>query len=310
MLDFVKGLILPGLMSLIAFVAIDQLGGGLWIEAGGVLVTFLVTLEAENWFSLRAVGKETRERAKRLSLKHPLDEMLVDIQQAYHELVDSSPDTSDLFLRFYDRRISELRDHIVDANNKGELRIDVNHHYMTDTVLEVFDNNDTNEIREIWRIEPDDQIFDAHALNYLVKTTDLIIRSKIKSYQSLFVCSDGVDTSAGILNLLLSLHHHNAAMSYRVISESSFLELQRDATLRQEYIDFAIYGQRLIFRTSTYTPHTTGSFGRNADVIERYTNFFEGCWNSAHSKALKHDGDQKTTVQDIVTAAQTEMDHQ
>ena len=56
----------------------------------------------------------------------------------------------------------------------------------------------------------------------------------------------------------------------RLISRSDYDDQLRDAGLDQKYLDFGIYGNHLLFRTTSYEPKNMGMFSVNPTMIQKY----------------------------------------
>lgn len=264
------------------------------------IISFVIPLIIQNAIHLRSLLEVATVESRRLRMKTQADIKLISIQNSFHRIVESSAGDEALFCEFYQNEFATLEEHIRDADEKGQLRMEAAHYYMTPAVLSLFDLPDTNWFKDVFIISDINDIFDTHSLNYFNGLIRKLREKKLVSIESLFVITGEIIADDNPLDLLLRFYHRENGMDYRIIDQAIYYELFRDSRLPEEYVDFGIYGQRVMFRTITYEPTTTGVFTRNRDAIEKYKRFFENCWNSPSAYKINHNGASEIDIKDIV----------
>ena len=71
-------------------------------------------------------------------------------------------------------------------------------------------------------------------------------------------------------------------INYQIITNETYEELVRDGGLDAQYVDFGVYGQKLLYRTKTYEPKK-GMFSEDESTIETYRQTHEAAMGSAMS---------------------------
>jgi hypothetical protein len=245
----------------------------------------MIVMRLDEWH----LFMESHQRVSEID--HFSDDLLRRIHAGFSRIAEESRGGDDLFEKFYRRRMNELCDHVCEAARTGQLRIDSNHQYMTDTVLSVFDAKNVNVFCETYVIDNEDDIFDIHSLNYFVKVLQRVDSGSIKNVRSLFVFDGKEPASQGMFMTLCALHHAKHQLEFKIIHPTLYGEARRDANIQHEFIDFGLYGHELMFRTATYAPNTAGFFSRNKPNIEQFQVFFDACWNSPAAFTTSYTGE-------------------
>ena len=69
-------------------------------------------------------------------------------------------------------------------------------------------------------------------------------------------------------------------INYQIITNGTYEELVRDGRLNPQYVDFGVYGEKLLYRTETYEPKQ-GMFSEDETTIETYRQTHEAAMGSA-----------------------------
>ncbi|MGH9895969.1 MAG: hypothetical protein ACREA0_29075, partial [bacterium] len=65
------------------------------------------------------------------------------------------------------------------------------------------------------------------------------------------------------------------------MKRADYAAISADNQIPANWLDFGIYGSRLLFLTEQYAPEIIGTFSKDTKRIEHYTRLFDSLWGSA-----------------------------
>jgi len=207
---------------------------------------------------------------------------LSNIRACFSKLVSGSYGPRDLFVAHFRREFEELARLIHDAAQKNEVRVIAEHFLSVDNVLEAFREDDEPVMRYVWPIAAGDKLFDDHAWrSYFEATTKMARQKTIKWIRAILVVDSYELVKTPRLGALLSFFRGEKGLDCRLIREQDFKVLCSESRMPGAYLDFGIYGTRLLFRTEQYVPSIIGLFTKDPGLISQYTALFDRMWSSA-----------------------------
>ena len=257
-------------------------GVGVWI----VWMIFQIA------YSLHSFHVERLEVAHVLEVIDNNDRLLLELQARFREIASRklSGRPNHVFHDYCRRNLEHSLKVARSAAQHGELEVHDHHFDTVDTVLAAFDGCRDRTYRCVWLIERGEDLFDKYWRQYMKALVELRrgrrtgrrVRVRI-----LFVADDETQLERASVKMVLGFVAAESGFEYRVISLDDYRTRLRDSGLERECIDFGIYGDHLLFRTTSYDPHV-GVFSDREVVISAYRVVHDAAMNAV--KMLSADG--------------------
>ena len=244
-------------------------------------------------YSLHSLHVHQLEATHVLGMICEVDHLLLELQSKFREIAARplSGKPNQVFID-YCRRSLEQTLSIAKGAASGELTVHDHHFDTVDTVLAAFEGCKDRTFRCVWLIE-DDDLFDDSWCKYIKCLVELSrSRSKNKRVQVriLFVVEDDLDDLALLkrreVEIVLGFVSGEKRFEGRLISRGNYDKQLRDAGLASQYLDFGVYGDHLLFRTTSYEPTNMGVFSVDPTVIQKYRRVHDVAMDAPKSREL------------------------
>ena len=221
------------------------------------------------------------------------DCLLLELQSRLREIaarpLNGRP--NHVFIDYCHRSLKATLDVAICAAQSGELTVRDHHFDTVDKVMEAFEGCDDRTFRCVWLLE-DGVLFDDSWRQYMRCLVELGRKSRRTQkiqVRILFVAEDLDGTPAlqrPAVRTLLGFVSNATGFEARLITKDAYEGYLRDAALSNEYLDFGVYGDHLLFRTTQYDPTNEGIFSINATAIQKYRRVHDLAMNAAHAGNL------------------------
>ena len=247
---------------------------------GSTLGTLIVVIRIR----VQSIEIDAREHNRELAAGADVDNLLMQLQARLREV---QAHRSDVFKTYCKEELEGFLLRVARAAQQGELIVNEHHFRTMADVLGAFGAGKDRVFRGVWRIEEGERLFDTawqHYMRELVKLTEERSKTKQITVELLLV----VDRRETLERLALEIvvgylrSRRTKRINYRIISEETYDELVRDSRLNTAYIDFGVYGEKLLYRTETYAPKR-GMFTEDLGMIRTYRQTHEAAMRSARS---------------------------
>lgn len=199
-----------------------------------------------------------------------------------------------VFRDYCDRSIENCLAVIKKAAEQGELEVRDHHFGTVSILLSAFDGSSDRTLRCVWLIEDGEPLFDKYWREYMrqiVQSNDRAKKRKRIRVEILFVLDNEHQSRREELRTVLGFTKSRNEFQFSIMLKCDYDDRMRDANIADECEDFGIYGNRLLFKTTSYDPHC-GVFTDDVTLIRRYTNMHRNAMNSTnpfHPPELPHD---------------------
>ncbi len=218
--------------------------------------------------------------------KDEFDSILTAIRSDFRNMrVHADGEDADLVRELVRLRVRALRDEIHTAAENKVLYVDNNHAIDTTKVTNLFLQGKAIDFLEVFQITDGDEIFGIYGGPYAKRIYDLSRTKHISEIRALVVVDFRNPSATAKASDLVSFYQNTPGYSASVISKPSFDRLRQDLRL-EDFEDFGIYGDILLFRTIGYVPTNKGTYCYDAVQIRRHKEFFEACWGVPAQPAL------------------------
>lgn len=214
------------------------------------------------------------------SLREIGDRELTNIRACFAQIVRESYGEKDLFVTHFIEEFHELANKIENVAKRQELRVQADHFLHVDNVLDAFQGDHEKIWRYIWPISADGKLFDNLPWKRYFEATAGMVRQNIEQIRAIIILDDLRLTAVPRVKKLLDFFYTSEAMDCRIIKRVDYETICADNNIPANYLDFGIYGTRLLFLTEQYEPDIIGIFTKNAILIRNYKNLFDTMWNS------------------------------
>ena len=251
------------------------LGVGIW------LVGMIVQIA----YSLHSFHVDRLEVKYVLDVIHENDCLLLELQIKYREIASRQLNERPnyVFLDYCRRNLEHSLQVARRAAQRGELEVHDHHFDTIATVLAAFDGCRDRTYRCVWLIEEGEELFDKYWRQYMQSLVELSRkpgRAQPVQVRILFVAMDTAQLQRPPVRTVLGFIVAEKGFTCRVIAFDEYRERLRDCRLDIDCIDFGIYGDHLLFRTTSYEPHV-GVFSDDQRAIRSYRAMHDAAMDAA-----------------------------
>jgi len=246
----------------------------------GVLLFVAFLLLDVFFLANKIAGREAREE-ELWTLREPFDKDLTNVRNCFIRIIRESYGDKDLFVAHFTKQVHQLGESIMDVAEKRELRVQADHFLSVENVLDAFQGDSERIWRYTWPIHAEQRLFDDHPWkHYFEKTTTMVEQAEIKEIRAVLVLDEPQLVEAPRVKRLLDFYHTNRGFECFIINQQDFQSICTANSVPVHYIDFGIYGNRLLFLTEQYEPEIIGVFTKDTTRIQHYKNLFDSLWGS------------------------------
>ena len=262
------------------------LGAGIWV----------VEMISQIAYSLHSFHVHQLKATHVLEVIYEVDCLLLELQSKFREIAARplSGKPNQVFID-YCRRSLEQTLSVTKGAARGELNVQDHHFDTVDTVLAAFEGCKDRTFRCVWLID-DGDLFDDSWRKYIECLVELSRRrSKNKQVQVriLFVVENDLDDLALLkrrsVAIVLGFVSGEKRFECRLMSRMDYDVQLLDAGLDKPYLDFGVYGDHLLFRTTSYEPKNMGVFSVDPTVIQKYRRMHDVAMAAPKARDLPSD---------------------
>lgn len=234
-------------------------------------------------------------QAKEISLADARDESaktFAELRKYHDDLVLGQ---NVLFSAYFDRQIEHLKDEMMVAVTRRELKLsqDMN---TTEMMLLPFERESARLVRAVHYLEDNDFLFDLHARTFFHSVFGAVKQKRILKVQRLLIYKEPAELTDDRTLRLAGFHAAHNNYDYRVIDKRDYERIATDSSLPAGRMDFGVYGDLFVYRSTENRGEVSGTFTADKTAIRDYQRVFDRAWNSNASKQL--DGLPKVTSLD------------
>jgi hypothetical protein len=265
------------------------------------LLIFVTWTSLEMAFHLRTIAAARRREEILWRVEQAFDGKLINIRRSVRELLKTSYGDRDLFIDYFAHAIEELRETIHSAGETRSLQLKNYHFRSMDSVMAAFEGAPAREFRELWNLDDSGNLFDSElGKQYFAQIALMAARNHITSVKTVFTFPDQAVLERPEVKELLSFYASWRRFDCRLIRKASCDSLMGDEGIGGRCIDFGIYGNRYLFKTTQYNPEVVGVFTKDSSEIHKYISFFDRLWLSTGARRNPEKGRPKIPLSKLV----------
>ena len=238
-------------------------------------------------YSLHSFHVDRLETKYVLDVINEHDRLLLELQHRLREIASKtlSGKPNRVFIDYCRRSLEQSLEITRRAAQRGELEVHDHHFKTIDTVLAAFEGCRDRTFRCVWLIEAGDSLFDEFWREYMACLVKLSRERRIKrrvQVRICFVLEDQAQLERASVKTVLGFVSAEKRFEYHLMLRSDYESRLSDAHLDKRYLDFGIYGDHLLFRTTSYEPNV-GVFSDDQTSINTYREMHDAAMNAAET---------------------------
>ncbi len=257
---------------------------------------------------LWVIGTNASRQAKEYDMwlvRHKADQELSNIRHYFAEIARMAHGSRDLFVSYFMKDIHNLEQKIKDAAEKQELRTASDFYLKAEDIFDSFLGDPNPVLRYTWPIRDDDQLFEEPAWwRFFEVTSSMAEQKKINCVCACLILDGPHSANLPRIAKLLDFFKTNQGQECRIIMRDAYQRICRENSMPTNYLDFGIYGERMLFRSEQYAPEYIGVYAKDTAVIQSYSKFFDTLWESS-AVMLKN---PSTATQQVTTTELIQSD--
>lgn len=253
------------------------LGVGVWI----------VSMIFQMAHTLNSIHVDRLEARHILEVINENDCLLLELQARLRDVASRrlNDRPNRVFLDYCRRNLEHSVNVVRRAAQHGELEVHDHHFDTIDTVLGAFDGCSDRTYRCVWLIEDSEDLFDEYWRQYMKSLVQLSREGAAAQrvrVRILFVAENEAQLKRASVKTIVGFVTAEAGFEHRIIGLDDYQSRLRDGRLHLDCIDFGVYGDHLLFRTTSYEPQA-GVFSDQQTAISNYRAMHDAAMDAART---------------------------
>lgn len=209
--------------------------------------------------------------------------LFVGMQKDLADVRAQSHGAKDLFVTHVTTELASLSKRLSDASLKKEVRIKSDYIINVDGVFDSLDVSTDREVRltypvsvgEGWIGGPSDRRF----LEVLLGKVN---RGVVERLRMFFLLDDDIDADSPEMQKVFQWLNRLTRVKVKYTKASEFAKVCELNGIDSNQLDFGIYGDRMLFRTTSAGPDHEGIYSKDEGQIARYKGVYDQTWESVN----------------------------
>ena len=250
---------------------------------------------------VRTVAATRQKELERWGAEEALDAHLTAIRKEYSALVRKRHGDDDLFVAHYNREIRDLGSDIHKSSHLDELWVGDRHSQTVGKVMSAFLAETKPVHRSVWIMEPNERLFELQPdREYVSDFVKAATKRSFGGVRTLCVVASEEHLKDVRIRAFLDFYKTTPKFECRVVLAKEYESALADDQISAEFIDFGIYGTRMIFLTASYEGVRKGVFVRRKAEVDKYIELFDRIWNSQFAKANPSNRKCRLTLEELI----------
>ena len=242
-----------------------------------------------------------------LEAKHVLDVidagdcLLLEIQSKFREIAARtlSGRPNHVFIDYCHRSLEQTLN-VVRSAQSGELEVRDHHFDTVERVLAAFEGCTDRTFRCVWLIEG--ELFDEFWRQYMESLIELSRKPSNQRVQvrTLFIVGDAAQLARPSVKVALGFVTAEHGFSCRLMSRTEYQNRLQDGNLDATFLDFGIYGDHLLFRTTSYEPQHIGKFSVALADIQKHLRMHNSAMEATQTLTMPADLPTNVSVESFL----------
>lgn len=236
--------------------------------------------------------------------------MLHEINSYYYDVSRDSHGSNDLFVTYAKKEIEKLNNTLRLAANQKEFSVSSDYILNVAGVFDAFSKSASKVLKMTFPIfDEEDTIFispaDSHFFEILQKEAKVGVLSSV---QVIVIAETPKTSDKDCVRKLLDFLAAEEKYDCKTCLADTFKSVCDTNGVSSQFLDFGIYGDKMLFVAEQYIPIHKGTYYKDANRIKLYTQLFDEIWKSD----ILADNNTSTNataikVSDLIKCDDTEM---
>jgi hypothetical protein len=207
---------------------------------------------------------------------------LHDMNSSFYEICRDSHGENDLFVTYAKKELDVLYTTLRRAANQKEFTISSDYMINVSGVFVAFSQTTDKTLKMTFPIFSSDvAVFTSSAESHFFEVLhQMVERSEVDAVKVMVVLEDKKLLSKGFVQKLFDYYHAIPNYSCKYAFLSDFQNVCNSNGVSSQFIDFGIYGPKMLFVTEQYAPVHKGTYYKDESKIHHYARLFDETWNS------------------------------
>jgi hypothetical protein len=247
----------------------------------GVALFIALTILEIYVLAEKAFEKQLRIE-KAWDAREELDFRLQEVRRLFHQVEERKVGDTDLFVSFFNKKLSDLELDLREACSKQEVRIDETMLEVTTWLLQSsFCGRAADVFRAILFTSDIEFFFDVHNKRYFNQGYAMVKSGAMQGVRRIIVYSDVSEIADPRVQKLIRFHQQNSGYECMTLPGRVFERIVKDYNLYHLVQDFGIYGESYLYKgVVNRSDEIIGYYSRDRSEIRRFIDCFQTCWES------------------------------
>lgn len=253
-------------------------------------------------------GKQTKE-FEMWRVQSQGDQELINIRSYFAAIVKDAHGPNDLFVSYFMKDLQDFDRRARNAAERQELRASSDYIVNVEGVFDSFLGEPEKILKYTWPLAVNERLFEEPAWRRFFEVSINMLESKnIEGIRVLFVLEDMDIVKQPIVIKLLDYFYLTRRLEAKLIKSDEFRVICSQNGLPSNFLDFGIYGRRMLFRSEQYIPEYVGVYTKDVAVVRMYIKLFDEIWNSPGA-TRKHQSSASGSIslEDLFLAEQSTL---
>jgi len=263
--------------SVVSLDAIN-LGISLLLGCSTFIIIELITLV---FYSI-SYAKQQIEDEKFMDNISEYSHLLHDINRFYYNIKKDSHGDHDLFVIYAQKEIEKLHSVLGKAANQKEFSISSDYIINAGGVFDAFSQTSDKILKMTFPIMVGDGALftsqaDIHFFEVLKAKTEA---KELSAVKVIVILEDRTLEKRDDVKHLLDFFSATESYTCKIAIKEDFEAICDTNGISSQYIDFGIYGPKMLYITEQYTPTHKGTYYKEETLIKHYHRLFDEVWES------------------------------
>lgn len=242
-----------------------------------IIELIVLVIKSVDFFDQKAEYDEFMENINEYSAK------LHEINNYYYGISMESHGSNDLFVTYAKKEIEKLNDTLRVAAKQKEIGVSYDYILNVNGVFDAFSTSKEKILKMTFPIhDTDDTIFISSAeARFFEVLQKEVMNGTLYLVQVIVILEKKSILQKDCVKKLLDFFAAEEKYECKLCLIDSFRNVCNANGVPSQFVDFGIYGDKMLFVAEQYTPTTyKGTYYKNIDKIKSYTKLFDEVWNS------------------------------
>jgi len=288
MKPFISAFIALGISALVGYFSFNS---GYTTAFDAVLLALMTGILSELTvllWNVDALGLRNRNDAnslvrhiERIRNLEEQEKLFHEMEKDFAEVRSESHGSKDLFVSHLNSEILALSKKLSDANKRKEMRIKSDYIINIDGVFDSLDVSINRNVRLTYPISTGEPwvggLSDRRFFEVLLQK---VSQGLVNNLSIFFLLEEDVDSKDPNLQKVLQWLNKQTRVQAKYMLCEEFANICSLNGVSTDHLDFGVYGNRMVFRTTAAGPEHEGIYSKDQALVERYRNVFDQMWVS------------------------------